>query len=81
MFFFLSKIQIQQYFTELGYYEYFSHVKEYAVQPFNLHRDWEKYPKEFRTFHRKMVKLNQKIPLELQPNIGEDAPQETLPMS
>jgi hypothetical protein len=50
--------QWQGYFTETGSYEHFSYVKEYAVQPFNLHQDWERYPKEFREFQRKMDEIN-----------------------
>ncbi|KAL2519014.1 putative reverse transcriptase domain [Abeliophyllum distichum] len=71
----------QGYFTETGYYTHFSHTKDYTVLPYNLHKDWEGYPKEFRTFQRKMAEINQTIPPEIWPNIDDDAPWETLPIS
>ncbi|KAL2534379.1 RT RNaseH 2 domain-containing protein [Abeliophyllum distichum] len=71
----------QGYFTDVGYYTHFSHTKDYTVLPYNLHKDWEGYPKEFRTFQRKMAEINQTIPPEIWPNIDDDAPWETLPIS
>ncbi|KAL2524890.1 RNA-directed DNA polymerase [Abeliophyllum distichum] len=57
----------QGYFTETGYYTHFSHTRDYTVLPYNLHKDWEGYPKEFRIFQRKMAEINQTIPPEIWP--------------
>ncbi|KAL2513331.1 Uncharacterized protein Adt_18931 [Abeliophyllum distichum] len=71
----------QGYFTDTGYYTHFSLVRDYAILPFNLYKYWKTYPKEFRTFQRKIAEINQTIHPEIWPNVDDDAPWECLPMS
>ncbi|KAL2499511.1 RNA-directed DNA polymerase [Abeliophyllum distichum] len=70
----------QCYFKDIGHYTHFYHIRDYTVLPFDLHKDWKTYLKEFRTFQRKMAEINQTIPPEIWPNIDDDTPWECLPM-